>query len=83
MKNRRRARQNSKARAIEHNFYLCVYDYILQEYKPKIGVLFTNSPIAGTLVDLVNKYYWGGNNIPNTAADIADLLRSKYLSKGD
>lgn len=82
-KKRRTALQQSKARAMEHNFYMGVYEYILQEYKPKIGSLFTDSPISGTLVDLVNNYYWGGNNIPNTAADIADLLRSKYLSKGD
>lgn len=86
MKRKRRRRSSVKqtqARKMEHSFYMSVYNYILSEYDPEIGVMFTDSPIAGSIVDLVGKYYWGGNNVPNTTADIADLLRSKYLSKGD
>lgn len=70
--------QEAKARGMEHEFYLSVYSYIIDEYNPRIATLFTDSPISGTLVDLINKYFWGGNTIPSTAGDIADLLRSKY-----
>ena len=71
----------AKIRSMQHCFYMDVYSYILAEYKPKIGRLFTNSPIAGNLVDLINQYYWGGNNIPFVAGQVADLLRSKYCNK--
>lgn len=71
----------AKIRAMQHCFYMDVYGYVLAEYKPKIGKLFTDSPIAGKIVDLVNEYYWGGNSVPFVAGQIADLLRSKYLKK--
>lgn len=68
----------AKIRAMQHCFYMDVYSYILAEYKPKIGRLFTNSPISGNLVDLINQYYWGGNTVQFTAGQVVDLLKSKY-----
>ena len=71
--------REAKIRAMQHMFYMDVYSYIQMEYSLKIERLFTNSPIAGDLVDLVNEYFWGGNTVQFTAGQIADLLRSKYL----
>ena len=69
----------AKIRAMQHMFYMDVYSYIQMEYSLKIERLFTNSPISGDIVDLVNEYFWGGNTVQFTAGQIADLLRSKYL----
>ena len=62
-------------------FYEDVLIYLMEEYKPRIARLFTESPIAGRLVDLVNEYYWGGNTVQFTAGQVADLLKSKYKRK--
>ena len=71
----------AKIRAMQHCFYMDVYSYIIAEYKPRIAKLFTDSPIAGKIVDLINGYYWGGNTVPFTAGQIADLLKSKYKKR--
>ena len=71
----------AKIRATQHMFYMDVYSYIQMEYKPQIERLFTDSPIAGDLVDLINEYFWGGNTVQFTAGQVADLLKSKYLRK--
>ena len=71
----------AKIRAMQHMFYMDVYSYIQMEYSIKIERLFTNSPISGDLVDLVNEYFWGGNTVQFTSGQVADLLRSKYLRK--
>lgn len=71
----------AKIRAMQHCFYMDVYSYVISEYKPRIAKLFTESPISGRIVDLVNDYYWGGNSVPFTAGQIADLLKSKYKKK--
>ena len=73
--------REAKIRAMQHMFYMDVYSYIQMEYSIKIERLFTNSPISGDLVDLVNEYFWGGNTVQFTAGHVADLLRSKYLKK--
>lgn len=82
-KRRKHQTKEAKIRAMQHMFYMDVYSYIHMEYKPKIERLFTDSPIAGDIVDLVNKYFWGGNTVQFTAGHIADLLRSKYCKKND
>jgi hypothetical protein len=61
-----------------HAFYLSVYAYIEMEYKPRYVKLFIDSDISEKLVDLTTQYYWGGNTVPFTAAQIVDLLKSKY-----
>jgi hypothetical protein len=66
---------------MQHIFYMDVYSYIKYEYRPKIHKLFTDSPISGNLVDLINDYFWGGNTVPYVAGQIADLLKSKYCRK--
>ena len=71
----------AKIRAMQHCFYMDVYSYVISEYKPRIAKLFTESPISGRIVDLVNDYYWGGNSVPFTAGQIADLLKSKYKKR--
>jgi len=70
-----------KAKALAHCFYMDVYSYLKEEYKPRIAKLFTDSPIADDLVKLINEYYWGGNTVPFVAGQVADLLRSKYKRK--
>ena len=70
-----------KARALAHCFYMDVYCYICDEYAPKVSKLFTNSPISGNLVDLIDQYYWGGATVPDVAGQVADLLKSKYKRK--
>jgi hypothetical protein len=64
-----------------HQFYMNVYSYIHMEYKPKYAKLFANSDLSEKLADLVTQYYWGGNNVPFTAGQIVDLLKSKYKIK--
>lgn len=77
---RRRKKElaETKIRAMQHMFYMDVYYYLQLEYKPRIAKLFTDSPIAGNLVDLINEYFWGGNTVQFTAGQVADLLKSKY-----
>jgi len=77
-KRRKQEIKEAKIRAMQHMFYMDVYSYIQMEYSLKIERLFTNSPISGDLVDLINEYFWGGNTVQFTAGQIADLLRSKY-----
>jgi len=79
----KRKLSEAKARAMQQIFYEDVLIYLLEEYKPRIARLFTNSPVAGKLVDLVNEYYWGGNTVQFTAGQVADLLRSKYKKRND
>ena len=78
---RKKERKSAKARALAHCFYMDVYSYILSEYSPRIAKLYTDSPIAGDLVDLIDQYYWGGNTVPFVAGQVADLLKSKYKKK--
>lgn len=83
MSKRKKEIAQAKIRAMQHIFYMDVYSYIQMEYSLKIERLFTNSPIAGDLVDLINEYFWGGNTVQFTAGQVADLLRSKYCKKND
>ena len=81
MRERPSKKKNShikRAKTQEADFYVSVYAYLMSEYSPKIVSLFNNSPISKKIVHLVSQYYWGGNSVPNTAGDIADLIRSKY-----
>jgi len=70
--------QEKKIQLMQHAFYMAVYQYISYEYTPRTARLFTNSSISGSIVDLVNQYYWGGNSVPYVAGQIADLIKSKY-----
>ncbi len=79
--NNKKKLAEAKARAMQQIFYEDVLIYLVEEYKPRIARLFTESPIAGRLVDLVNEYYWGGNTVQFTAGQVADLLKSKYKKK--
>ena len=80
-KKSKRQLREAKVRAMQHLFYMDVYSYINDEYSPKISKLFTDSPISGDLVDLINDYFWGGNTVPFVARQVADLLKSKYKKK--
>jgi len=73
--------REKKIQIMQHVFYMDVYSYLKDEYRPQIARWFCNSPIAGNIVDLVNEYYWGGNSVPFVAGQIADLLNSKYKKK--
>ena len=75
---KKRTNYNKYIQSMQHVFYVDVYDYIIAEYSPRVVKLFTDSPIAGDIVDLINDYYWGGNSVPFVAGQIVDLLKSKY-----
>tara|TARA_B100002019_G_scaffold126423_1_gene108877 strand:+ start:4706 stop:4963 length:258 start_codon:yes stop_codon:yes gene_type:complete len=68
----------AKTRAMQQMFYEDVLIYLIEEYKPRIAKLFTNSPISDKVENLVYQYFWGGNTVQFTAGQVADLLRSKY-----
>jgi hypothetical protein len=80
-KKSRRELREAKIRAMQQMFYEDVCIYITEEYSPRIYRLFSESPMAGSIVDLVNEYFWGGNTVQFTAGQIADLLKSKYTKK--
>jgi hypothetical protein len=48
------------------------------EYKPRWAKLYKNPDILDDMIRLTSEYYFGGNTVPFTAAQIVDLLRSKY-----
>jgi hypothetical protein len=69
-----------KADQLAHSFYMTVFAYISEEYKPRLAKLFADSEISPQIYDLCGQYYWGGNSVPFTAGQIVDLLKSKYKS---
>jgi hypothetical protein len=69
---------NKKVHSLAHAFYMGVYAYISQEYKPKYSRIFADSDFSPKLYDLCNQYYWGGNTVPFTAGQIIDLIQSKF-----
>lgn len=79
--NDKQSDHEKKIQIMQHVFYMDVYSYLQDEYRPQISKWFCNSPIAGNIVDLVNQYYWGGNSVPFVAGQVADLLNSKYKKK--
>jgi hypothetical protein len=48
------------------------------EYKPRWAKLYKHPEISEDMIKLTSRYYFGGNTVPFTAAQIVDLLRSKY-----
>ncbi len=72
------SKKNKKAKLAEHGFYLSVYAYITQEYKPRYAKIYADSSFSAKIADLVAQYYWGGNSVPFVAGQIIDLIKSKY-----
>lgn len=70
---------NSKAQKMVCGFYNRVLDYMKMEYKPKWARLYSSDEIIKDMIHLTGKYYFGGNTVPFTAAQIIDFLRSKYI----
>lgn len=48
------------------------------EYKPKWVKLYKSQAIKEDMLRLTSEYYFGGNTVPFTAAQVVDFLRSKY-----
>lgn len=71
-------KHTKKADQLAYSFYMAVFSYLSEEYKPKCAKLFADSDISPQIYDLCSQYYWGGNSVPFTAGQIADLLKSKY-----
>lgn len=71
-------KKRKKAKAAEYNFYMSVYSYITQEYKPRYGRIYSDSSISDSIANLVAQYYWGGNTVPFVAGQVVDLIKSKY-----
>ena len=55
-----------------------VRKYILIEYNPAYHQIYSSVQIQKDVRILISKYYWGGNNIPFTAGQIVDYVRSKF-----
>jgi hypothetical protein len=45
---------------------------MLFEYKPKYYEYFVDDDNTDSMIELCSKYYFGGNNIPDTAGDIVN-----------
>jgi len=69
---------NSTAQRMVCDFYNSVFDYMKMEYKPKWAKLYNSEEILDDMIHLTAEYYFGGNTVPFTAAQIVDLLKSKY-----
>lgn len=84
MKKRSKQELNAlKIKAMQQMFYEDVLIYLLEEYKPRIAKLFTDSPISDKITVLVYEYFWGGNTVQFTAGQMADLLKSKYPKRNN
>lgn len=55
-----------------------VRKYILIEYNSAYHQIYSSVNIQQDVRKLISEYYWGGNNIPFTAGQIVDYVRSKY-----
>ncbi len=55
-----------------------VRKYILIEYNLVYNKIYSDMQITKEVRTLMSEYYWGGNNIPFTAGQIVDYVRSKY-----
>lgn len=71
----------AKMRALEQCFYMDVHSYILAEYQPRVAYLFERSETSERIIELINRYFWGGNTVQHTAGHIAQLLKSKYADQ--
>jgi hypothetical protein len=54
-----------------------VSEYIHLEYDPKYYREFTRDRNLSKFYDFVSGYYMGGNNIPDTARYVVDLIRAQ------
>jgi hypothetical protein len=54
-----------------------VSEYLYLEYKPKYYREFTKDKNLSSFYDFVGSYYIGGNNVPDTARYVVDLIRSQ------
>lgn len=61
------------------NFYSAIAEYILFEYKPKYYEYFVDDDNTDTMIELCSKYYFGGNNVPDTAGDIVSLMKHNHV----
>lgn len=58
------------------NFYSAVAEYMLFEYKPKYYEYFVDDDNTDIMLDICAKYYFGGNNIVDTAGDIVQMMKN-------
>lgn len=69
---------NENAHQLVCDFYNSVWKYMKAEYKPKWAKLYNSEQLLDDMIKLTGEYYFGGNNVPFTAGQIVDLLKSKY-----
>jgi len=69
---------NEKSQQLVCDFYNSVWEYMIAEYKPKWARLYNSEELLDDMIHLTSEYYFGGNNVPFTAGQIVDLLKSKY-----
>jgi len=59
-----------------------VSEYIYLEYNPKYYREFTKDRNLSKFYDFVASYYMGGNNVPDTARYVVDLIKTNEKDHG-
>jgi hypothetical protein len=73
--------KNKKVQQLIGLFSASVRKYILLEYKSAYYDIYADVDITRDVRTLIVEYYWGGNNVPFTAGQVVDYVRSKYKKK--
>ncbi len=69
---------NKKSNKLVSKFFKSVSLYIKREYKSRYYRFYNDPVVIDEMLKLTSSYYWGGNNVPNTAGDVVDYIKSKY-----
>ena len=70
---------NNKLSKNVASFIDAVGNYIYMEYKPKYYKEYTRDKNLAKLFDFVGSYYMGGNNVPDTARYVVELINNGNL----
>jgi hypothetical protein len=60
-------------------FFNMVGIYMIQEYDPQYAEAYGDMPTIYQIRDIVATYYWGGNNIPDTAGMMVDYFKKQGI----
>ena len=64
-----------------NSFIDSVIEYIRLEYSCQYYTAITNEKILDELRGFMGSYYMGGNNVPDTAYGVIQMLKSQYIGK--
>lgn len=72
---------NDKVAVYIAEFLNKVGDYLYMEYDPTFYKEFTRDKNLSNMFDFVASYYMGGNNVPDTARYVVELILMKNRSE--